>query len=265
MSLEVYVLSCTCYIEFIQHSKLIFTGLLLFGIGMFFFAGTKKQALMTNTSVKISASMPTENTNTAVLENTNVSPVPEPLVNTNSTTPLPMPIPKPSVVTPITDFFNRVTKKPFGIYITLKTSPIQPEKFSGYHTGADAETTPAEKDSDVPIAAIADGTVVFAGHVNGYGGVIMIEHKVNGETITALYGHLRITSFTIKKGAAVTVGKNIAVLGTGYSSETDGERKHLHFGIIKGASINYKGYVQTPSGLTAWDDPVTWLTTHGGV
>ena len=68
---------------------------------------------------------------------------------------------------PLTRAAERVTKKPFGIYITPKTSPVQPEKFTGYHTGADAETTPAEANIDMPIYAIADGTVVFAGHVLG--------------------------------------------------------------------------------------------------
>lgn len=168
-----------------------------------------------------------------------------------------------SVVIPIVDFFNRITKKPFGIYITPKTSPVQPEKFTGYHTGADAEATADEKDIDIPIYAVTDGTLVFAGHVNGYGGVILIRHKVGTETVTALYGHLRISSFTKKNGASVKRGDKIAVLGTGFSSETDGERKHLHFGIIKGSTINYKGYVSTKSALSAWEDPVAWLQAKG--
>lgn len=170
-----------------------------------------------------------------------------------------------SVVVPMKDFLTRVTKKPFGIYITPKTSPIQPEKFTGYHTGADGETTAAESTIDVPIYSIGDGTVVFAGHVNGYGGVLMIRSTINKETVTILYGHLRLTSFQVKNGQAVKMGAQIAVLGTGYSSETDGERKHLHLGIIKGAVINYKGYVQQKSDLSGWDDPVAWLTSHGAV
>jgi hypothetical protein len=30
-------------------------------------------------------------------------------------------------------------KKPFGIYITPENSPVQPENFTGYHTGIDVE------------------------------------------------------------------------------------------------------------------------------
>lgn len=166
--------------------------------------------------------------------------------------------PSPAVL-PIADFYQRVTKKPFGIYITPATSPVQPERFKGYHTGADAETTTAEHKSDVPIYSVAAGTVVLARYVSGYGGVIMITVTVNGKTYTTLYGHLRQSSFTVTLGTTVTKGEKIAVLGTGFSSETDGERKHLHFGVLQGSSTNVKGYVSTKSQLSPWEDPVAWL------
>src|SRR3989338_10346295 len=40
---------------------------------------------------------------------------------------------------PLDNSSERVTKKPFGKYITPADSPVQPERFSGYHTGADFE------------------------------------------------------------------------------------------------------------------------------
>jgi len=43
------------------------------------------------------------------------------------------------LVLPVNQFFARITKKPFGVYITPETSPVQPEKFTGYHTGVDVE------------------------------------------------------------------------------------------------------------------------------
>lgn len=235
----------------------IFTAVLLVFSGSAIFAFIKKP---TSTSIQGSTNTIANivSTNTSILESTNTNIAPPPPTNTNTTTPV------PTVVVPIADFFNRITKKPFGIYITPKNSPIQPEKFTGYHTGADAETTPAEADIGIPIYSIANGSVVFAGHVNGYGGVIMIRYTIGTETVTTLYGHLRISSFTVKLGDTVNMGRQIAVLGTGYSSETDGERKHLHFGIIKGANINYKGYVSTQSQLSAWEDPVTWLKNGVG-
>ncbi len=170
---------------------------------------------------------------------------------------------QPAVAVPLNGFFDRIMKKPFGIYITPKTSPIQPEKFQGYHTGADAETASAEATEDLPVFSIADGTAVVAGYVNGYGGVVMIRSVVDGETVTALYGHIRLSSVSLKRGQTVSRGELIALLGTGFSSETDGERQHLHLGLLKGAVINYRGYVSKSSDLSGWIDPVAWLHAHG--
>ena len=180
-----------------------------------------------------------------------------PVVATNTTT--------THVVLPIAGFFDRVTKKHFGQYITPKTSPVQPERFTGYHAGADAETTPAEQSVDVPVYSIADGTVTYVNYVSGYGGVVMIQYEINSDTVTALYGHVRLSSVTVKKGNSVTTGQQIAVLGTGYSTESDGERKHLHFSLLKGASTNVKGYASQQSELAAWYDPEQWLRDHGAV
>ncbi|MFH1171280.1 MAG: M23 family metallopeptidase [bacterium] len=169
----------------------------------------------------------------------------------------------PTVVVPTQDFFSRVTKKPFGISITPATSPVQPERFSGYHTGADAETTVPEQSVDVPVYSIADGTVIAVEHVNGYGGLLAIQYFVQGEDLIAIYGHIRLSSATVKSGDAVTAGEQIAVLGTGFSTETDGEREHLHFGLISGTKLDVRGYVQNTSELSLWLDPVAWLKARG--
>src|SRR3989344_6907506 len=47
--------------------------------------------------------------------------------------------PADSLVWPVDEFEERITKKPFGIFITPQNSPIKPERFSGYHTGVDVE------------------------------------------------------------------------------------------------------------------------------
>ncbi len=169
----------------------------------------------------------------------------------------------PTVVYPVRGFNDRLTKKPFGIYITPKNSPVQPERFSGYHAGSDAEIAADEQDVDVPIYSIAAGTVTFVGRISGYGGVTMVRHTVGGETVTALYGHVRLASASVKVGDEIAAGESLAVLGKGYSSETDNERKHLHFALLKGTSSVVKGYVQQQSQLSPWHDPAVWLKDRG--
>lgn len=180
--------------------------------------------------------------------NTNVGPAP-------TTTNTPAKQPASAITYPIDDFFGRITKKHFGQYITPTTSPVQPERFTGYHTGVDCETTPEKADIDVPVYAIADGTIVYRSWVNGYGGVAMTRHEINGETITALYGHVRLSSITHAVDDIVSKGEQIAVLGAGGTTETDGERKHLHFDVLKGDSTDVRGYVQDESSLAAWINP----------
>gem|GEM_PF-656600 len=155
---------------------------------------------------------------------------------------------------PISNAKSRITKKPFGIYITPKNSPVQPEKFSGYHTGVDFETLAAEADVEVPIIAIANGKVLVKQFVSGYGGVLIQSATINNQAVTILYGHLKLASINLKVGQQIRAGDKIGILGKGFSSETDGERKHLHLGIHLGASINYRGYVSTQSQLSGWLD-----------
>ncbi len=163
--------------------------------------------------------------------------------------------PAPNVRTinePVVGFLERITKKNFGIYITPDSSPVENDKFTGYHTGVDAEFT--DTSADIPVYAIADGTIVLAKWVNGYGGLIVIRHIINGAPLYALYGHLDEASFT--QATTVTRGERIAVLGDDHSHETDGVRKHIHFAIYTGEKVDYRGYVPEQEDLASWMDPV---------
>lgn len=53
-------------------------------------------------------------------------------------------------------------------------------------------------------------------------------------------------------------GEQIGVLGEGGTTETDGERKHLHFAVLKGESVDLRGYVSTKEELAKWENP-TWF------
>jgi hypothetical protein len=67
-----------------------------------------------------------------------------------------------------------------------------------------------------------------------------------------LYGHLSLAKSLAVINQTYDGGDNIAVLGQGFSAETDGERKHLHLGIHKGSAIDYRGYVSSSSMLDGW-------------
>ncbi len=78
---------------------------------------------------------------------------------------------------------------------------------------------------------------------------------INDKDVTVVYGHLRLSSITVKIGDELKTGEKLGVLGTRYSTETSNERKHLHLSIHIGTSINIKGYVQNKNDLIQWMDP----------
>ncbi|MFA6024349.1 MAG: M23 family metallopeptidase [Candidatus Gracilibacteria bacterium] len=162
-----------------------------------------------------------------------------------------------SLVYPIENFETGITLKSFGTYITPENSPVQPERFSGYHTGVDIEA--GDLTGEVPVFSIADGKVVLARTVSGYGGVVVAQYWFDGAPVLALYGHLDMGSVTVSVGDALLLGQGLGVLGEGYTNETDGERKHLHFALIPGETVQLAGYVQSESALSAWLDPVSFF------
>lgn len=168
----------------------------------------------------------------------------------------PAPKPEANLTEPIAEFTNRITKKPFGIYITPQNSPVQPERFSGYHTASDVEYE--DVTGDVPVRAIADGVVTRSGQVNGYGGLLVIQHGEEFQNVSSLYGHLKVSSLP-RVGTEIKAGDQIGVLGEGGSADAGGERKHLHFGILKSGVTDIRGYVQNESELSSWLDPEEFL------
>lgn len=166
-------------------------------------------------------------------------------------------VPVKDFAMPISNALARTTKKLFGSYITRQNSPVQPEKFKGYHTGTDFETFAEEQNADVPIYALCSGKLALKKYASGYGGVAVESCTINGAEATIIYGHLRLSSIGTEVGQTTKTGEQIGVLGTGFGQETDGERKHLHLGIHKGNTINILGYVQNESDLENWIDPLS--------
>lgn len=96
-----------------------------------------------------------------------------------------------------------------------RTSPIFGT--AEFHTGIDI---PASYGEDV--VAAADGVVITAGWVNGFGNTVMISH---GSGIVTLYGHN--SSLVVSNGQSVKKGQVVAKVGsTGYSTGN-----HCHFEV----------------------------------
>ena len=162
-------------------------------------------------------------------------------------------------VMPVDRAMERVSKKPYGIYVSPNNSPVQPERFSGYHTASDFEILADEEDLPVLVYAICEAELKYQGIVNGYGGVMILACDLNGEAVTLIYGHLDIKQLDYQVGDKINKGDQIAILAPAYSDLSDGERKHLHLGIHRGEKIELRGYVSSESELLSWYDPMLLL------
>jgi len=160
---------------------------------------------------------------------------------------------------PLAHSEQRVTKKPFGIFITPQNSPVSPERFRGYHTGIDFEIFPEELSQNVQVKAICDGKILGTRWVSGYGGVLWQNCQIGNQPVVALYGHLDLASVQVKTGDQIKTDQAMVLLGADKSQDTDGERKHLHLGIIKGSNVNFTGYVQNQTQLSDWLDTGQFL------
>lgn len=157
---------------------------------------------------------------------------------------------------PVSHFKGRITKKTFGMHITPETSPVEHDRFSGYHTGVDAEYT--DTSGDIPVSAISGGVVVVSTWATGYGGVIVVHHSRTDIPPFSLYGHLNPATL-LPVGSRVTAGEQLGILGDDHSEQTDGVRKHLHFSLYTGEKFDMRGYVPGTEDLTNWADPLDFF------
>ncbi|PIT86950.1 MAG: hypothetical protein COU33_00350 [Candidatus Magasanikbacteria bacterium CG10_big_fil_rev_8_21_14_0_10_43_6] len=164
-----------------------------------------------------------------------------------------------SFVPPLLTFEKRVTKKPFGIFIDPATSPVQPEKFSGYHTAVDFETFSDEEDTPVGVNTFCGGEITTIEQVTGYGGLVTQRCILEHTPLSILYGHVDIASVSSTVGTYLPPGTPFAVLGDGFTEQTGGERKHLHLGMYAGSGRDIRGYVASKDALQAWRDPLLLL------
>jgi len=163
---------------------------------------------------------------------------------------------------PMDKYDERVKIRWYGKYVDSSDRQNIPcgETFIGYHTGDDLEVFPEEIEKDVPVKAIAAGKVRMVSTVNGYGGLMVIEYDLEGQVATVYYGHIGIGTAKFAVNDEVNTGDEIALLGKTCSTQTDGERKHLHFSIHKGSELNVRGYVSSQNQLAGWLNPKETLS-----
>ncbi|MWC00249.1 M23 family metallopeptidase [Agromyces seonyuensis] len=110
-----------------------------------------------------------------------------------------------------------------------------------FHAGSDL-AAPA----GTPILAIADGRVVFAGQRGTYGGLIIIEHTIDGQPVASFYAHMYESGIHVAVGDSVAAGQHIGDVGSAGKSTGP----HLHLEIHPGG--------QTQPAVDALD----WLNAH---
>lgn len=166
---------------------------------------------------------------------------------------------------PLAGYSQRQSYKGFGQLMTSEfyvgKEKLFPTKYLGYHAAKDLEIMPGEENKPVEIYAIGDGKILFLGSVSGYGGVIL--ESLDKTNNTALYGHLKLSQAEVKTGQQVSAGQKLTILSDGFSRETGGERKHLHFGIYNGLDKYFHGYEINFTTLNnKWVDPDKYLQAN---
>ena len=120
-----------------------------------------------------------------------------------------------------------------------RTDPISGEQ--GYHHGLDLGAA-----DGTPILAAANGVVTVAEFSGNWGGLIVIEHQIDGETIATAYAHMWQHGIHVTPGENVIAGQHIGDVGSsGYSTGA-----HLHFEVRPGGT----------NGTAI--DPAAWLNKH---
>ncbi|UAL29799.1 M23 family metallopeptidase [Nocardioides rotundus] len=117
--------------------------------------------------------------------------------------------------------------------------PITGEQ--SFHTGTDFAAP-----DGTPILAAAGGVVTVAEFTGGYGGLIVVEHDLGGESVATAYAHSWQDGIHVAPGDTVTAGQHIGDVGS--SGMSTGP--HLHFEVRLGGT----GGEHT--------DPAVWLNDH---
>ena len=120
----------------------------------------------------------------------------------------------------------------------------------GLRGGAPHQGIDIAQGEGTPIYAFADGVVAQAGTASGFGQWIVIDHQIDGELVSTVYGHMMDGGVHVQTGERVKAGQHIADEGyNGQVSPPGPGGSHLHFEIH-------------PTGEGAVD-PIPWLAERG--
>ena len=179
----------------------------------------------------------------------NYEPVAEQILTTLTSTGVGAPAPvAPALVLaagPVMESSRVVFPLPEGTWVATspfgpRTHPITGEEES-FHTGADFSAP-----DGTPILAAADGTVTVSEFSGGYGGLVVIEHHIDGQTVATAYAHSWENGIHVRAGDQVRAGQHIADVGS--SGMSTGP--HLHFEVRQGGTDG------------EYIDPAKWLNDH---
>ncbi|WP_422336488.1 peptidoglycan DD-metalloendopeptidase family protein [Rhodococcus sp. (in: high G+C Gram-positive bacteria)] len=123
--------------------------------------------------------------------------------------------------------------KPVDPALVTFTSPFG-ERWGAPHKGIDLAGP-----IGTPIYAAADGKVANAGEARGFGQWVVLDHVINGQLFSTVYGH--VDTYLVEAGQQVRAGQQIATIGN--RGESTGP--HLHFetwphGHVGGAAVDPK-------------------------
>jgi murein DD-endopeptidase MepM/ murein hydrolase activator NlpD len=113
-----------------------------------------------------------------------------------------------------------------------REDPILGNGDGEFHPGIDISSP-----QGTPIHVTADGTVILAGMVNGYGRLVEVDH---GHGVVTRYGHM--SGFAVTAGQTVTRGEIVGYVG--HTGRTTGN--HVHYEVrINGIPVNPHKYLRT--------------------
>ncbi|HJW08802.1 MAG TPA: M23 family metallopeptidase [Holophagaceae bacterium] len=119
----------------------------------------------------------------------------------------------------------------FGVRIDPFANSQGEGRFLEGHTGIDISN-----ELNTPIQVTADGTVVHAGWMEGYGNAVIVQHTDQLET---LYGHMN--EIKVKVGQTVSRGDILGLMG--HSGRATGT--HLHYEVrVDGRPVNPVPYLK---------------------